>query len=293
MKIFHKKNIEESINLENDLLGLILSQKQAFIDFSAGFINMPMPLQMSFENPVGDCHVKAGFNEKDDIFVIKVATVFYQNKDLNLPAGDGVSLVFSKSTGLLKAVLCDNGYLTLLRTALAACVASQIAPVTYITVIGKGNLGQMITKLMSFLYPKATISSWNRNSNSSLDELLSVSDLVISATASQEPIIKAALVKKNVHIIALGADEPIKQELDPQLFKLADKVIIDSKFQAVKFGDSYHAIKAGIIKPTKLEELGNLLAKNYKTKNQIIITDLTGIAAQDIAIAKWVISVLQ
>ena len=153
-----------------------------------------MPLQMIFKNPPGDCHVKAGYHEEDDIFIIKIATGFYQNKDLNLPAGDGAILVFSKSTGLLQSILCDNGYLTLLRTALAACVASKISAVTHITIVGDGNLGKMTAKLMRLLYPGIGITIWKRNSCNSLDELLNISDLVITTTASHTPIIK----RKNI-----------------------------------------------------------------------------------------------
>ena len=288
MQIFHKADIEKCISLKDDLAELMLLQKQAFIDFSAGHINTPMPLQMSFKNPPGDCHVKAGYHEGDDIFIVKIATGFYQNKDLGLPTGDGAILVFSKSTGLLQAILCDNGYLTILRTALAACLASQIAPVSHIGIIGTGNLSKMTSTLMQLLYPEASINIWGRNSNHSLDELLNISDLVITTTAAQEPIIKN--IRKNVHIIALGADELGKQELGSQLFKLADKIIVDSKSQAIKYGDSYHAIKAGIINGNKLEELGIILSQCYRANNKMIITDLTGIAAQDVAIVKWILS---
>ena len=50
MQIIHKREIEESIDLKNNLLGLMLSQEQAFIDFSAGSINTPMPLITHQEN---------------------------------------------------------------------------------------------------------------------------------------------------------------------------------------------------------------------------------------------------
>jgi ornithine cyclodeaminase len=290
VQIISREIIANIINIKANLGELILSQKKAFIDFSAGHNMSLIPLQMSFQTPPGDCHVKAGFHDVDDIFVIKIATGFYQNKDLGLPSGDGVILVFSKSTGLLQSILCDNGYLTTLRTALAACVASQIAAVNHIGIVGTGELSKMTVELMKLLYPKVGITVWGRSSNYSLDKLLSMSDLIITTTASSEPIIKT--IKKNTHIIALGADELSKQELGSNIFNSADKIIVDSKAQALKFGDSYHAMEAGIINSDALEELGILLAQDYKAENKTIITDLTGIAAQDIAIAKWTISSL-
>ena len=61
-------------------------------------------------------------------------------------------------------------------------------------------------------------------------------------------------------MIDLVTDGLGNQELESKLFKLANKIIVDSKHQALKFGDSYHAIKNGIINAKAIEELGILLA---------------------------------
>jgi len=83
---------------------------------------------MTFANPPGDCHIKSGMCLDDDIFVVKIATGFYQNSSLGLPVVDGAILIFSRNTGRLETILCDGGYLTLVRTALAACVCAQLTP---------------------------------------------------------------------------------------------------------------------------------------------------------------------
>lgn len=306
MKIYPIEEIKQIVSLDSDLNILLQTIRQAFIDFSNGLVIVPLPLQMLFQNPPGDCHVKAGFNTNGNIFCIKVATGFYQNLDLGLPPGDGVILVFSKKTGMLEAILCDEGFLTILRTALAACVASKVTtfPVHQIGILGTGRLACLILQLIKQLYPDVSISLWGRNyeklqqitsrhpdvtASKSRSSLLRESQLIITTTASSAPIVKKEDISSPLHIIALGADEPSKQELDPELFRSADKVIVDSKAQAIKFGDAAHAIRANIIDESKLQELGHILQSKDTDTSKLTITDLTGIAAQDIAISEYVL----
>eukprot|EP01035_Chromulina_nebulosa_P025450 gene25450-33215_t len=264
-------------------------QKKAFIDFSSGCVNVPLPLQLSFDNPMGDCHVKAGYNQLDDIFIVKIATGFYGNKENGLPTGDGAILVFSKSTGMLSYILCDNGFLTQVRTAIAACIASQLSSVNHICIVGTGNLGTLTYQMMKRLYPLAKISVWNRKMWQDLSSVLESCDTVITTTASHSALIQTHHIKSNMHIISLGADEPGKQELEPELFGRADHIIVDSKSQALLFGDTAYAISANIIQPEKLQELGAVLTQKSTFQNRLIITDLTGIAAQDIEMAKFIV----
>ena len=92
-----------------------------------------------------------------------------------------------------------------------------------------------------------------------------------------------------MHIVALGADGPGKQECEPLLLKMADHVIVDSLPQAAHFGDSYYACQAGAIRREKLQEMGQILYSKNRLAGNLIITDLTGIAAQDMAIADFVL----
>ncbi len=306
-KVYGIDQIKGVINLKRDYLELIKSQQQAFIDFSKGHITVPAPIQMSFTKAHGDCHIKAGFKNDGDIFIVKIATGFYQNSANGLPAGDGAVLVFSKNTGLLRAILCDGGYLTNLRTAIAACVAAKITPwdVGHIGIIGTGQLAIQVLELMQLFYPQASFRLWGRSVQKaeiiaasypgvqvceSVQELMQHGGIVITTTASPQPIIDLAYLNGKTHIIALGADELGKQECDSRLFQAADVIVVDSKEQAVRFGDAFRAIQAGFIDAERTEELGNVIQKGTPVDANLIITDLTGIAAQDIAIAEWALN---
>ena len=84
-----------------------------------------------------------------------------------------------------------------------------------------------------------------------------------------------------------------KQECHPEIFRRADKIIVDSKVQACKFGDTFYALQSGIIRLEEIVELGKLLEDGLGSKSKLIITDLTGIAAQDMAMAEFVMELLK
>jgi ornithine cyclodeaminase len=282
-----------------------LSQKQAFIDFSHGNIMMPLPLQLSFSKPRGDCHVKAGYKINESFFIIKVATGFYENTKGGLPAGDGVILIFNQRSGLLEAILQDGGELTHLRTSLAACLAAQLTPfpIKKIGIIGTGTQSTRCLQLLGFLYPKVPFLIWGRNESqaeqvafsspnakvaSSLGNLIASSQIIVTTTSSPTPLIYGADINPETHIICLGADEKGKQEIDASVFLKADMVIGDSLAQTTAFGDTSYALATGAIQSHQLHELGKVLAQPLVTHPKILITDLTGLAAQDMAIAQWV-----
>jgi ornithine cyclodeaminase/alanine dehydrogenase-like protein (mu-crystallin family) len=60
------------------------------------------------------------------VYVLKVASGFYDNEKLGVPFADGVILVFSQQTGHLNSVLHDQCWLTDMRTAAAGAVAAHI-----------------------------------------------------------------------------------------------------------------------------------------------------------------------
>ncbi len=311
MKIITIEQIQKVLLLEQHMDNLLNVQRQAFIDFSNGKFLLPMPMQLQFSKNHGDCHIKAGYKEDDESFVIKVATGFYKNWELGLPVGDGAILVFSQKTGLLKAILLDRGFLTIFRTALAACIAASLTPfeINKIGIIGTGNLASWVVRLMRVIYPMVEVTVWGRNIEKSenfvraigsdikiseLHELVKNSDLLITTTASHEPIILEKHLHSNIHIISLGADEPEKHEIDPLCFKHANYVIVDYIKQAMNYGDVAASLQQNILEVDHLHELGNLLIDEplqLKGSN-IMLTCLTGIAAQDIAMTKMVLDLL-
>ncbi len=313
MILFTYDDIQKTLKIERDLGVLLEAQKQAFIDFSEKRITVPLPMQLHFHNhlgePVGDCHVKAGYGNSDH-FIVKVATGFPLNAAHHLPSGDGIMILFDAKTGLIKALFQDKAYLTHLRTALAVCAVTTLTPfpVEAFGIVGTGTQAKLCAQLLRHLYPEAPVYLWGRSEDKaramalehdtlfcpSLDDLLNKVTCVVTTTSSHTPLFYAHQVKYPLHIIAVGADGGGKQELAPDLFKEADPILVDSKLQAITFGDTSHALKLGMCSEDKIVEIGAIFSKNSCSlkaglkKSPLMITDLTGIAAQDLAIAECV-----
>ena len=86
---------------------------------------MPPILRLDIPEHRGEVDVKTAYVPGLDGFAIKVSPGFFDNPKLGLPSLNGLMVLFSATTGLVEALLLDNGYLTDVRTAAAGAVAAQ------------------------------------------------------------------------------------------------------------------------------------------------------------------------
>jgi ornithine cyclodeaminase len=90
-------------------------------------------------------------------------------------------------------------------------------------------------------------------------------------------------------VIAVGSDGPDKQELSPEVLAQAEKVVADRLSQCLALGEIHHAVAAGLLRPEQVHaELGEILIgkKPGREARERIVCDLTGVGAQDAAIAE-------
>jgi ornithine cyclodeaminase len=289
---------------------LIQAVEDGFAAYSRGEVVVPPVGHLDFDEPPGDCHIKYGYIRGDDAFTVKIATGFYRNPERGLPSSNGVVLVFSSRTGELLAILQDEGRLTDLRTAAAGAVAAKyLAPpnVECIGVVGAGTQARLQLEYLKEVTPCRRVLLWARSAEraaafraafraegfqikiaSSVAELASRSQLIVTTTPARHWLLSADDVLPGTHITAVGADGGGKQELDPRLFARA-LCAVDSRKQCAQFGDSSYAIQEGLIANGDLIELGEIVQNRSlgrKDAAQITIADLTGVAVQDIQIAK-------
>jgi ornithine cyclodeaminase len=289
---------------------ILQATRTALIRHAAGDVVSPMPGQLLFSQPPGDCHIKYGRISGDPYFVIKIATGFYDNPSLGLPSFNGLMLVMDAHTGFPLALLQDEGWLTSWRTVAAGTLASlALAPpsCSQIGIFGTGQQAQLHAEWLTALTGIQDVMIYGRSNTHARQlahslksdtlrahvaetpsELLQSCQLIVTATASTEPLFSADQVQPGTHITALGADSPGKQELDAALFARAAVIATDDHHQCLDHGDFCHAVKAGIVSSDADVPLGNILAgkaAGRQSAHDITIADLTGLAAQDICIA--------
>tara|TARA_B110000263_G_scaffold231706_1_gene227193 strand:+ start:311 stop:1270 length:960 start_codon:yes stop_codon:yes gene_type:complete len=310
MKVFGLEDIKRVLP-KIDLTPLI---KEGFVAYSSGLAVVPPVGELSFENPPGDVHIKYGYIQNEDYYVVKIASGFYGNLDLNIPSNQGgMMILFEQKTGKEVGVLIDQCYLTNVRTAIAGAICTELfAPndLDYIGVIGTGVQARMQINYLSNLIDCKNIKVWGRGDKSvekyieemsllgwdieranTTDEIAATCDLIITATPSKVPLLKSENLKQGTHINAVGSDSSEKNEVDNNIFKMADLIVADSISQCLERGEISHGIKSGTVEQKNIRELGSLIKSkdDYRCQSdQITFADLTGVAVQDIQIAKAV-----
>jgi ornithine cyclodeaminase/alanine dehydrogenase-like protein (mu-crystallin family) len=124
-------------------------------------------------------------------------------------------------------------------------------------------------------------------------EGLTETHIVVTITPAREPLISVDAVRDGTLVIALGADAPGKQELDPQLL-VRGRVVVDLVDQARESGELQHALAAGILNISDVAaELGEVVAgqkAGRQSDDQVIVFDGTGTALQDVAAAQLLVA---
>ena len=310
MKILSLEQIKSAL----PAVDLMAEIEKGFIAYSQGRAVVPPVGELVMQDPPGDVHIKFGYLNGDDYYVIKIASGFYENRKLDLPSSNGLMLVFNQKTGALEAVLLDEGHLTDVRTAIAGAIAAQYLAPTKIECIGIVGTGMQARLQLEYLAPVTScreVLVWGRgedklavyqedmmaqgfkvSTTTDANNIMASCKLIVTTTPASEPILSGQ-VQPGTHITAMGSDTSDKQELDAEILRQADLVVADSIAQCVERGEIHQALKSKAITEAELVELGSIIAGDRAGRSsdeQITVADLTGVAVQDIQISKAVMN---
>ena len=94
-----------------------------------------------------------------------------------------------------------------------------------------------------------------------------------------------------MHINAAGSNHWIRREVDDNVIRRADKVVVDSIDDArVEAGDLLYAIERGIIRWDQVQELASIVAgreTGRTSDDQITLFESQGVAISDVAAAAF------
>jgi ornithine cyclodeaminase len=298
-----------------DEIDLVPGIEKGFEQYSSGQAVVPPVGELLLEK--GEVHIKYGYLRGGEYYVIKIASGFYENPKVGLPSSNGMMLVFSQQTGLPAAILLDEGQLTDIRTAVAGSIAAKhLAPesVRRIGIVGTGTQARLQLRYLKAVTPSRDVLVWGRGQTQlnayihemtphgfrvettmDTDAILGTCNLIVTTTPAAKPLLKVEHLQSGTHITAVGSDTPQKQELDARILARADLVVADSIVQCLERGEIHQAIKANVLSKDKIVELGNVISGDVPSRSddaQITISDLTGVAVQDIGIALAVLAEL-
>ena len=275
--------------------------------------SVPMPMHIPVAN--GGFHGKGALVMLDRAYVaVKVNGNFPGNPRRNrLPTIQGVVLLFDAADGSLLAVM-DSIEITLHRTAAATALAARYLArkdANSIAICGCGEQGRAQLKALAGVTSVRRVLAWDLEPEKAhqfaraMQEALGLevtavrdacdatrpSDIIVTATGAQTPFLTKALVNAGTFIAAVGADNPDKNELTPELMATS-KIVVDALAQCVVMGDLHHAIDAGLVTSADVHaELGDLVVGRKRGRTnpeEVTVFDSTGVAIQDAASAAWI-----
>jgi len=287
--------------------------REALRRLSAGDAVQPPVMRIDVPEHRGEVDVKGAYLRGLDSFAVKMSSGFFDNPGRGLPTSSGLMVLLSAETGVPRAVLLDNGYLTDVRTALAGAVAADAlarADIDTAAVLGAGAQARWQLRALLLVRRPRRALVWARRRaeaerlagemSASLgipveaveeaERAVAGSDLVLTTTPATEPILEAEWLQPGVHVTAMGSDSEHKQELEPAVLARADVVVSDRRSQGLAIGELRAARAAGVdVSEARVAELGEVLAgtrEGRTSDEQITVCDLTGTGVQDTAIAR-------
>jgi ornithine cyclodeaminase len=285
--------------------------EQAFRLLATEKVAMPPILRLDIEQNNGEVDVKTAYLPGLESFAIKVSPGFFDNPKLGLPSLNGMMMLLSAHTGLLEALLLDNGYLTDVRTAAAGAVAARWLSrpdSKHAAILGAGTQALLQLKALMQVRPIESATVWARDAAkaqqfakqagqeldlpispcATIEAALEYADIAITTTPSRTPLVERRHLRPGLHITAMGSDAEHKNEIAPSVLDAA-RYVCDRLSQVRVLGELHHAIAAGsVAAETEFTELGQVIAglkPGRESRGQITVCDLTGTGAQDTAIA--------
>lgn len=276
-----------------------------------GRTSVPPVINLEIPAARGEFHVKTAHIDGLPHIGVKIASGFYDNPSRGLPSGSGLIALFDAGTGLPVALLLDNGFLTDIRTGAAGAVASDYLArreIDTVGVIGSGIQARHQVRCLRVVRAVRRIVAWSPTRGhleaycaemaadglqvtaaGTVEEVCADADVLVTTTPSCNALVRAEWLRPGVHVTAVGADSPGKQELDAACLDLADLVVVDRYAQCAAFGELRHALDRGLLTRHDVHaELGEIVTgrKQGRTSGaQITLADLTGVGFQDTAIA--------
>lgn len=260
----------------------------------------------------GGFHIKAGFLELNrSYFAAKVNANFPHNaKRFGLPMIQGVVALCDGENGYPLALM-DSIEITIQRTGAATGIAAKYlarSNSNTATICGCGNQGRISLRALTKVLPIQKVWAYDSDQGkaqefaselsrelminieavSDLETAVRQSDVCVTCTPSKRYFLEDDFVAPGTFIAAVGADNPEKQELEPELLRRS-KVVVDVLEQCATIGELHHALDAGALKQNDVyAELGEVIAgiKPGRTSpDETIIFDSTGMALQDVVTA--------
>lgn len=278
--------------------------RDAFVSYARGEWAMPPKVYVT-NYPAGDFRAMPAIGEGHAL--LKWVTSFPGNPALGLPTVTGLVLLSDAEDGRLLAIL-DAGAVTALRTAAAAVLAADTlgrSDASSCAVVGCGVNGAETARMFGARGRRPLVWDVDQARRETVAELVGAdvassaeealrSDVVATVTPGHDVLYGEGSLRAGQHVSLMGADGPGKAEVEMAELARA-RLFCDDWEQASHGGELTGAAAAGLVRREDVTHLGDVLtdsAVGRRSADEVTLFDSTGLAIQDLAIAKVAVSKL-
>ncbi len=293
-----------------DMLTCLKIVEGVFKAHGEGTVVMPPKLSLSLEGAEGWINAMPAYLRTHEAAGLKWAGGWRRNIEKGLPYIMATIILIESQTGLLRCVM-EGGFITDLRTGAATGVAAKYLAKKnsrVVGLIGAGAQGRMQVRALSHVFPleevrvmdiarEATrrfVQEMHKELGISIrgvrrnEEAVEGADIVVTATTSDDVLVRKEWVSKGAFIATLGS----YPELDSQLIFDAEKVVVDSWAQNKHRGELSRLVREGRISEKDIYgEVGEIVCgkkTGREAEGETIVACLIGLGSHDIACAHFV-----
>jgi alanine dehydrogenase len=307
MLILSEQDIRALVTMDD----LIDVMHAALIEFSSGRVHQPLRTVLEVGAQHAFFGVMPAFIPKSGALATKLVTVFGSNIEIGLPSHLATIVLLDSTTGELLSVM-DGRFITEARTAAVSAVSARLLAredAGTLALLGSGVQARSHLRALSRVRPLQDVRVWSPKARSrdafvdemqpetsapiaaasTAEEAVRGADLVVLATASRDPVVRADWVGEGAHVAAVGACRPDQREMETALVRRA-RVFVDSRTGALaEAGDLVLPIREGAFDAGHIAgELGELAAgtvEGRRSSGEITVFKSLGMAVEDVAAA--------
>jgi ornithine cyclodeaminase len=240
------------------------------------------------------------------LYSLKTLTIFPGNTAHGLDSHMGFVALFDGENGSPRAIL-NAGAITAIRTAAVSAVATRLLArrdSKVLAILGAGIQGKSHLEAMRSVHPFERVLAWSRTPGhaaeledaeavETVQEAVADADVVVTATASKEPIVQREWLKPGAHVNAVGSSIPTARELDTATVASASLFVDRRESTVNEAGDYLMPVREGAIGPDHIRaEIGEVLigaAAGRESDDELTVFKSLGLAVEDLAAAELVL----
>jgi ornithine cyclodeaminase len=240
-------------------------------------------------------------------YALKTVCLFPDNAKRGLDPHQGTVTLFSGETGEVRALM-NASAVTAIRTAAVSGVATRALAredARTLAILGAGFQAAAHLDALRAIRDFERVVIWNRTPGRAAsfdgveeaptaEEALRDADVVVTATAAAEPILRRAWLKEGAHVNAVGSSIPTARELDTATM-VDCALFVDRRESAVnEAGDFVIAQREGALTADAIRgELGEVLigaVEGRRSEQELTVFESLGLAVEDLAAAEHVLA---